>query len=240
MIDRINPFIKLVTVLVTSLLLMFSPDWRLNTFISVIVLLLLFTSKRVQLRQALKIILPALFLSCSFFITGWQFSHTGGADLSLSVQSTRYVLEDAAFLNGLQLGTRIFSFAVLGLLTALTIYPNELIASMVQQGKLSNSLSYGVLASVYLIPSMSKNYSQAKLAFQVRQIKLKKFDYRPLVGLLIRSIRWSDALAMAMHAKGFSEERTHYIQTKVKGSDVVFLISLPLITLGGLVYLKLL
>ncbi len=87
---------------------------------------------------------------------------------------------------------------------------------------------------------MSKNYSQAKLAFQVRQIKLKKFDYRPLVGLLIRFIRWSDALAMAMHAKGFSEERTHYIQTKVKGSDVVFLISLPLITLGGLVYLKLL
>ena len=54
MIDRINPFIKLVTVLVTSLLLMFSPDWRLNTFIIVIVLLLLFTSKRVQLRKALK------------------------------------------------------------------------------------------------------------------------------------------------------------------------------------------
>ncbi|WP_188205492.1 energy-coupling factor transporter transmembrane component T family protein [Desemzia incerta] len=240
MIDRINPFIKLVTVLVTSLLLMFSPDWRLNTFISVIVLLLLFTSKRVQLRQALKIILPALFLSFAFFITGWQFSHTGGTDISLSAQSTRFVVEDATFLNGLRIGTRIFSFAVLGLLTALTIYPNELIASMVQQGKLSNSLSYGVLASVYLIPSMRENYSQAKLAYQVRQIKLRKFDYRPMIGLLIRSIRWSDALAMAMHAKGFSEERTHYIQTKVKWYDVVFLITLPLMTLIGLVYLRLL
>lgn len=240
MIDHINPFIKLVTVLVTSFLLMFSPDWRLNTFIIVIVLLLLFTSKRVQLRQALKIIVPALFLSCAFFITGWQFSHTGGSDISLSVQSTRSVVENTAFLNGLQLGTRIFSFAILGLLTALTIYPNELIASMVQQGKLSNSLSYGVLASVYLIPSMRKNYSQAKLAYQVRQIKLSKFDYRPLIGLLIRSIRWSDALAMAMNAKGFSEERTHYIQTKVNWYDVVFLITLPLITLIGLVYTRIL
>ena len=73
---------------------------------------------------------------------------------------------------------------------------------------------------------------------------MNQFFYTDLctyMGLLVqRSIRWSDALAMAMHAKGFSEERTHYIQTKVKGSDVVFLISLPLITLGGLVYLKLL
>lgn len=238
MIDRINPFIKLVTVLVTSLLLMFSPDWRLNTLIIVIVLLLLLTSKRIQFRQALNILVPALILSCAFFITGWQFSQTSGADISLSVQSTRTVVEDAAFLNGLQLGTRIFSFAVLGLLTALTIYPNELIASMVQQGKLSNSMSYGVLASVYLIPSMRKNYAQAKLAYQVRQIKLSKFDYRPLIGLLVRSIRWSDALAMAMNAKGFSEERTHYIQTKVRWYDIIFLITLPLITLIGLVYLR--
>lgn len=45
--------------------------------------------------------------------------------------------------------------------------------------------------------------------------------------MLIRMTRWADQLALAMEAKGFSEDRTMKLKVRVHWYDYLFLIGFP-------------
>lgn len=229
MIDKINPFIKLVTVMVCGILLIFSSSWRVNLLVIITSILFLMTSKKITSSEISRILVPVSIISLSFFFSGWFFGDPGSPGSEILAPGLG---------NGIYLGTRVLAFASLGILFSLTTDTKKLLASLVQQGNFSNKMAYGALSSINLFPSMQEKYQEANLAYKVRQVQLNKVDHRPLIGLLVRAIRWSDSLAMAMNAKGFSEERTHYVKTSVHSPDLVFLILYPLVILLGLIFLQ--
>lgn len=229
MIDKVNPFIKLITVMVCGILLIFSSSWRINLLVIITSVLFLLTSRKITSEQISKILAPITIISLSFFFSGWFFGDPGSPGSEIL---------DAGLENGIYLGTRVLAFASLGILFSLTTDSKELLTSLVTQGNFSNKMAYGTLSSLNLFPSMQEKYQEANLAYKVRQVELSKVDHRPLIGLLVRAIRWSDSLAMAMNAKGFSEERTHYLHTNVQALDIIFLILFPLVILAGLLFLQ--
>lgn len=225
MIDAINPTVKTIGILAASILLGLTFRWEINLIVALLCAFFLLTSSRTDPATLLKALLPIALISLSYFFTGWLFSSEQAQFAASNSAAVSGGGRDVV--NGLTLGTRILSFAMLGISYSLTTDARELVASFIQQAKMPMKMGYAVLTAINLTSLIQREHENSKLALQVRNIPVKPFDTKPLFTMLIRMIRWSERLSLAMESKGFSEDRVMQRQMTVKAKDILFAVGLP-------------
>ena len=222
MIDHINPTFKTLALIAGTISLGFTYRWELNVAVIILAYLCLLTSKHAKLRNVLLITIPMCFISVSYIFTAWLFPSSAEA-----THTAAHMIINPAVTNGINLGTRLSAFASIGVAYGMTTDKDELIASFIQQGRMPMSMGYAILTALNLTNLIHQEYKQSQLAFQVRNMKSRWFDTKALFTMLIRMTRWADQLALAMEAKGFSEDRTMKLKVNVHWYDYLFLIGFP-------------
>jgi energy-coupling factor transporter transmembrane protein EcfT len=232
MLRLINPFYKFAGVLLPALILSFSYRIHVNTGVFVVCMLLMLFS-RVSLLRMLKVLIPAGIAAAGLFMTGFLFASDSGATISSGMgQPLSYPVSVTA---GLQLATRILAFAGLGMTFSFTTDMREFIYSLEQQLRLPSRFAYGVLAAFHLGPMMPYEYKKTSHAFLARGQRFFPLSPKVLVPFIIKSVRWSESLAIAMESKGFDENgrRTCLHVIRVRWFDYVFVILSVCLTVLG-------
>lgn len=224
----INPSWKLIGILVPIVILAFFYSITLNLVIFGASLAILAFSK-VRWSAAAKIMIPVAVLAVGMYMTGAKF-HAGA---NIGIGAGNALLSDAALENGLQLGSRVLAFAGFGLLFVMTTDMMALVRSMEQQFHFPAKFVYGLLAAFQILPNMQQEYRKTKAAFWARGIYPIPVSPKLLVPLMVKAVRWSEALAAAMESKGFDEKagRTIYHPVRMRPVDYAF----PFLTTGLLV-----
>jgi len=163
-------------------------------------------------------LVPVLLSTLALFFTGYHFPSQSHLALNY------HLFSNGAVWNGLQLASRTLAFAGLGLLFALTTDPMELIRSARQQLRVPVKFAYGLLAAWSMVPNMLREYRRARAAFRARGLSPAPWSPALLRPLLVKTVRWSESLAVAMESKGFgaSPERTEYYRSPVTARDKWF------------------
>ena len=196
-LHKVNPFYKCIAVVLLAVILSFTYSIILNVVVFSISVLLILTGSR-RIITALKFILITTFPAVGYLITGLFFSSDNGTGMaSIAVSSLN---------TGLNLATRMYAFVGLGMVFALTTDPYSFVESLQKTAKLKRKFAYGILCAFNLIPYIKDEYLNAKLALQVRGVKVGFFSLKPLFSMLVNSIRWSESLSIAMQSKGFYED----------------------------------
>ena len=92
---------------------------------------------------------------------------------------------------------------------------------------------YGLLASFQLLPNISHEYKKTKAAFRARGLYPAAISPSLLTPLMVKAVRWSEALAAAMESQGFDDQakRACYRPLVLRPADRLF----PVITTGLLI-----
>ncbi len=216
----LNPTCKFIGILIPTLLLLFfySPVLNLLVFLISLAAVLLWKCNRKALAATM---IPIFLSAIALFFTGMHFP----SDSHLALHYDLFA--GSAAWNGLQLSSRVLAFAGLGLLFVLTTDAMDLVRSARQQLKLPAKFAYGLLAAWNTMPNMTQEYRKARAAFQARGLSPMPWSPALLKPLLVKTIRWSEALAAAMESKGFGGgSRTEYYVSSVTLRDILF----PLLT----------
>ncbi|MDD6675866.1 MAG: energy-coupling factor transporter transmembrane component T [Lactimicrobium massiliense] len=206
--EKLNPSIKLITILILVILISFQYRTMLNLSIFVFSLLLVFLGSHNAPKKVLKILIPAFFAAFGLFMMGLYYARGSSvtvSDLS-DVSSMPYVVRAAMSRNlttALQLSTRLLAFAGLGIYFALTTNGEYFVRSLMHQCHMSPKFAYGMLAAFHLLPHMADELKSVQLAYRVRGMHVSFLSRRVLFTMLVNSIHWSESLAMAMESKGF-------------------------------------
>lgn len=216
----LNPAIKFLALLFVTFILAFRYNPLLNLSVFAICMLLLFLSK-VRAKTLGLLMLPILLASVGMFFTGYRFSAT----VEMPVSAADFLISDSRVFNGIAQASRVLAYAGVGFLFTLTTDRIEMVKSFEKQFRLPQIWAYGLLAAWGIFPQVTQEYRRTRAAFRARGLKVLPVSPALLKPLLIKSIRWSEELSIAMESKGFSgdEKRTAYQEPKVRLRDLTFL-----------------
>ena len=228
----INPFMKLLGVFIPAIILAFTylPELNFTVFGIIMIYLVLRSDK---LKQLFLFMIPVLILCVGMFFTGYQFR----SDAYIGAQEGLFT--DAAVYNGLQLSSRVLVFAVLGLVFVMTTDKMVLVRSLEQKLRLPPKFVYGVLAAWELLPNIKYEYTKTRTAFRARGLNPAIISPKLLTPMLVKAVRWSEALSSAMESKGFNgnTERSYYEKIRISYADIAFPVITTLLTILGIVIL---
>ncbi len=216
----INPAIKFVSLLAMTFFLAYRFDPVLNFAVFFLSLVILIASG-VGIKRLCLFMIPVLIVAAGMFFTGYRFS----AGHSMPVTADAFLVSDSRWWNGLAQAGRVLAYGGLGFVFALTTDRLFLIRSFKDQFHLPQIFVYGLLAAWGIVPHMMQEYKRTRAAFRARGLSVLPVSPALLKPLLIKSVRWSEELAIAMESKGFSghEKRTDYAPVKVRIRDFFFL-----------------
>ena len=222
----LNPAVKFIALLVVTLILAAKHDPILN-FAVFLLSMASILSARVKPRTLGLLLLPILLAAAGMFFTGYRF-HAGG---DMPIRAEILDIGSSALWNGLTQASRVLAYAGAGYLFALTTDRLLMVRSFQRQFHLPQVFAYGLLAAWGVFPQMALEYRRTRAAFRARGIRVFPVSPALLKPLLVKSVRWSEALAMAMESKGFSGQarRTDFDPVRVRPRDWLFL----LLTAGG-------
>ncbi|MEQ2457271.1 energy-coupling factor transporter transmembrane component T family protein [Flavonifractor hominis] len=221
----LNPSCKLIGLLIPTLLLAALHHPLVNLVVFAVCLAVMLVS-RVNGKLLAGAMVPVLLTALGMYSTGYHFH----ADSGLPINTAAQQLGDGAVWNGLIFGSRVLAFAGLGLLFVLTTDRIKLIRSLQQQLRLPPVFAYGLLAAWGMVPQMIREYRRTRAAFAARGIRVFPVAPALLKPLLVKSVRWSEELAIAMESKGFDggRDRTRYDPMCLRAVDIAF----PIVTSG--------
>ena len=211
-----HPICKFAVLLAVTLVLSYRQNPVLNAFIFLLSLVLMLVS-RVRVRLLAGLLLPVALLAVCMFFTGYRFSALDTMPVSAKV----FAIGSTAVWNGLIHGSRVAAYAGAGLLFALTTDKIYLMRAAQQQLHLPQAFTFGILAAWGIFPGMAREYRRTKAAFRARGQSVMFASPKLLVPLLVKTIRWSEELSIAMKSKGFSEtsKRSSYQTIKPSKKD---------------------
>ena len=216
----LNPACKFLGLLVLTFVLAArrDPVWNLVFFALSAAALL---SARVRVRTLLLLMLPVALSALGMFFTGYHFS----ADGSMPVRADAFLAGGSALWNGLLQASRVLAYAGLGLAFALTTDRIRMVKSFQRQFHLPQVFAYGLLAAWGIFPHMAQEFKRTRAAFRARGLHVLPVSPALLAPLLVKSVRWSEELAIAMESKGFAarEPRSEYAPERIRGRDWAFL-----------------
>ncbi len=217
---RINPAVKFLTLLIVTFILAYKFNPVLNLGVFAICILAMLLSK-VKPKSLVLWMLPVMLAAAGMFFTGYRFS----ASDSMPVSAEAFLIYDSQLWNGIAHASRVLAYAGIGFLFTFTTDRIELVHSFRFQFHLPQVFAYGLLAAWGIVPHMMLEYKRTKIAFKARGIRVLPFSPALLKPLLVKSIRWSEELAIAMESKGFSgsEKRTDYEKIRIRVWDILFM-----------------
>ncbi len=233
LLERLNPTVKTATILIAVILLSFQYLVCLNGLVFLLSIGLLLTLSHARPTQVARILLPAFVAAFGMFLMGLYYTRGSEVDLS-DLSAVPFAVRAAASRNlhsAAQLATRLLAYAGLGTLFALSTDGQKFLYSLMHQCHLPPKFAYGILAAVHLLPNLTREYRQVKLAYRTRNATTRSL--KPVLTMLVNGIRWSEAVAMAMESKGFCGEapRTCSITMRVRWYDWVC----AAVCIGGIV-----
>lgn len=218
---HLNPSFKLISLIVVTIVLAGRQDpvWNAAAFFLSMILIL---SSGTRIMTLLLLLVPIALAAAGMFFTGYRFT----ADAALPVRSEAFISADSHVLNGITQASRVFAYAGIGYLFALTTDKIHMIRSFQRQLHLPQVFAYGLLAAWGAFPHMAMEYRKTRAAFRARGIRVFPASPALLAPLLVKSVRWSNELSSAMESKGFSPDtkRSEYSPVKVHLYDWIFLI----------------
>ena len=215
-LEKINPFIKVVTILVCGILMALTSSWKLNLAVLIAALLALLLLSNCKLSSLVKTFVPVILLAGAVFVSGMSYGKSAAQSAS--------IYDVASMDSALLLSTRILAYVGMGMVFALSTDQKEFIMSLMHQAHVKPKFAYGVLAAVNLIPTLRREWDEVNLAYRARKKRTGLLPIGPLFNTLLNGIRWSDTVAMAMESKGFDGDgsRTFAITTRVRAGDICF------------------
>ena len=215
-LEKINPFIKVVTILVCGILMALTSSWKLNLAVLIAALLALLLLSNCKLSSLVKTFVPVILLAGAVFVSGMSYGK--------SVAQSASIYDVASMDSALLLSTRILAYVGMGMVFALSTDQKEFIMSLMHQAHVKPKFAYGVLAAVNLIPTLRREWDEVNLAYRARKKRTGLLPIGPLFNTLVNGIRWSENVAMAMESKGFDGDgsRTFAITTRVRAGDICF------------------
>lgn len=215
-LEKINPFIKVVTILVCGILMALTSSWKLNLAVLIAALLALLLLSNCKLSSLVKTFVPVILLSGAVFVSGMSYGKSAAQSAS--------IYDVASMDSALLLSTRILAYVGMGMVFALSTDQKEFIMSLMHQAHVKPKFAYGVLAAVNLIPTLRREWDEVNLAYRARKKRTGLLPIGPLFNTLVNGIRWSENVAMAMESKGFDGDgsRTFAITTRVRAGDICF------------------
>ena len=215
-LEKINPFIKVVTILVCGILMALTSSWKLNLAVLIAALLALLLLSNCKLSSLVKTFVPVILLAGAVFVSGMSYGKSAAQSAS--------IYDVASMDSALLLSTRILAYVGMGMVFALSTDQKEFIMSLMHQAHIKPKFAYGVLAAVNLIPTLRREWDEVNLAYRARKKRSGLLPIGPLFNTLVNGIRWSENVAMAMESKGFDGDgsRTFAITTRVRAGDICF------------------
>lgn len=215
-LEKINPFIKVVTILVCGILMALTSSWKLNLAVLIAALLALLLLSNCKLSSLVKTFVPVILLAGAVFVSGMSYGKSAAQSAS--------IYDVASMDSALLLSTRILAYVGMGMVFALSTDQKEFIMSLMHQAHVKPKFAYGVLAAVNLIPTLRREWDEVNLAYRARKKRTGLLPIGPLFNTLVNGIRWSENVAMAMESKGFDGDgsRTFAITTRVRAEDICF------------------
>ena len=215
-LEKINPFIKVVTILVCGILMALTSSWKLNLAVLIAALLALLLLSNCKLSSLVKTFVPVILLAGAVFVSGMSYGKSAAQSAS--------IYDVASMDSALLLSTRIIAYVGMGMVFALSTDQKEFIMSLMHQAHVKPKFAYGVLAAVNLIPTLRREWDEVNLAYRARKKRTGLLPIGPLFNTLVNGIRWSENVAMAMESKGFDGDgsRTFAITTRVRAGDICF------------------
>ena len=215
-LEKINPFIKVVTILVCGILMALTSSWKLNLAVLIAALLALLLLSNCKLSSLVKTFVPVILLAGAVFVSGMSYGKSAAQSAS--------IYDVASMDSALLLSTRILAYVGMGMMFALSTDQKEFIMSLMHQAHVKPKFAYGVLAAVNLIPPLRREWDEVNLAYRARKKRTGLLPIGPLFNTLVNGIRWSENVAMAMESKGFDGDgsRTFAITTRVRAGDICF------------------
>lgn len=139
---------------------------------------------------------------------------------------------DKGLIVGVSLCFRVLTIGISSILFTSNTDPNDLILSLINQCHLNPSIAYGILTAFRFLPSMESDLSLINAAHRIRNSKNKKWYlkknhwYRNAIPLLATNIRRAERVAVAMEARGFTNnmQRTYYKTVYWQKKDTAFVI----------------
>lgn len=216
---KINPTIKFLSLLFVTLILAYRFDPVLNFAVFGMCMILIVISG-VKCKTIALWMIPILIAAIGMFFTGYRFSAVD----SMPVRASDFMIYDSKMWNGLAQAGRVLAYAGIGFLFTLTTDRIDLVKSFRRQLRVPQVFAYGLLAAWGIVPQMLLEYRRTQIAFRARGIFVWPFSPALLKPLLVKSIRWSEELAIAMESKGFSgaKERSVYEPIRVHYYDWMF------------------
>lgn len=213
LLEKINPMVKVVTILILCVMMALTRSWQVNLWIFGVNMALLLLLSGCSLKRLFGTLLPVCLLAGAVFVSGLL---NGKAE-----QTASSIYQVTTVGSALMLSTRILAYVSFGLLFALSTDPREFIMSLMHQAKLKPKFAYGVLAAYHLVPTLRREWDEVNLAYLARQKSTGVLPLGPLFNTLVNGIRWSENVAMAMESKGFDGEakRTFRMVTRVSARD---------------------
>lgn len=230
-LEKINPFIKVVTILVCGILMALTSSWKLNLAVLIAALLALLLLSNCKLSSLVKTFVPVLLLAGAVFVSGMSYGKSAAQSAS--------IYDVASMDSALLLSTRILAYVGMGMLFALSTDQKEFIMSLMHQAHVKPKFAYGVLAAVNLIPTLRREWDEVNLAYRARKKRTGLLPIGPLFNTLVNGIRWSENVAMAMESKGFDGDgsRTFAITTRVRAGDICFAVLCIGLMAAGMIWL---
>lgn len=192
---KLNPTILVTIMLGIGIETSFVRSVILNGVVALISLIYLLIQ-----RPNLKVIGLMLLISIPVaFGTWWSFIAFGTGD-------THHL--------ALVYATRLYAYLLLGAAVTLTVKVKDLLFSLNQHAKLSNTFTYGLLAAFNLVPRVRRQVQIIRYAGALRGITYHLWQPQIYFKAILSALHWSDDLAIAMTSHGFSEgfPRTQTIQ----------------------------
>ncbi len=230
-LEKINPFIKVVTILVCGILMALTSSWKLNLAVLIAALLALLLLSNCKLSSLVKTFVPVILLAGAVFVSGMSYGKSAAQSAS--------IYDVASMDSALLLSTRILAYVGMGMLFALSTDQKEFIMSLMHQAHVKPKFAYGVLAAVNLIPTLRREWDEVNLAYRARKKRTGLLPIGPLFNTLVNGIRWSENVAMAMESKGFDGDgsRTFAITTQVRAGDICFAVLCIGLMAAGMIWL---
>ena len=218
-LKQVNPSCKLICLLLVTLALAFAHDPVFNLIGFAVCLLLLLTSGA-SVKRVLVLLLPIALLAFGAFMTGYRFS----TNTDMPTRIAQILSSDSRIWNGWMFASRVLIYASIGYLFAFTTDRVQMIRSFQKQLHMPQLFAYGLLAAWGIFPHMMQEYRRTRAAFRARGRRVLPFSPSLLRPLLVKSVRWSEALSVAMESRGFSgrAKRSEFEPVRMRPGDWVF------------------
>ena len=231
-LHRLNPLTKLLLSVPVAVLVALIDEPLTPTVIALVALLATRTLGHVPWATLLRPLGFTVVLSLGMFWTGALFyagpgSEPGAPDLQLGPVRVSV----AGLVYGLTVAARLWAIFATSMLFVLTTDPVAFVLALIQQGKLSDRIGYGVFAAYRFVPLVEEELANVRAAHRVRDVEGRRglfgrlraaFGYA--IPLLAIAVRRGERVALAMDSRAFGAlpQRTYYRTTSLGRSDALF------------------